>query len=99
MIREHEETVKDPKTKVVITDTSDNDSNNVREYSIFIDDAYTISDLVEVSDPWNFMQSIKFTEGDSLNWFTTHIHYNGDTWEQTFRWNGEFKVLYRQDNF
>ena len=51
---EHSETVMDPNTKVDITDTSANDSANVREYIMFIDDTYTLSDFVKVKDPWRF---------------------------------------------
>lgn len=55
-VLEHERTVKDPNSKVVITNTSDNASNFVREYSLYINDMYTIENFVEVTDPWNFSQ-------------------------------------------
>ena len=62
---------------VIITDTSDNSSNNVREYSIRVNDTYTISDLVEVNDETRFQQQIKFKDGDRLNWMNMHVHYDG----------------------
>ena len=59
-MREHSETVMDPNTKVDITDTSKDDFanffSNVREYSMFIDDTYTVSDLVSVTEPTKFEQ-------------------------------------------
>ena len=55
-VLEHERTVKDPNTKVVITNTSDNASNFVREYSLYINDMFTIENFVEVTDPWSFSQ-------------------------------------------
>lgn len=61
---EHDETVMDDWSTVIITDTSDNSSNNVREYSIRVNDTYTISDLVEVNDETRFQQQIKFKDGD-----------------------------------
>lgn len=59
-MREHSETVMDPNTKVDITDTSKDDFanffSNVREYSMLIDDTYTVSDLVSVTEPTKFEQ-------------------------------------------
>ena len=74
---EHDETVMDDWSTVIITDTSDNSSNNVREYSIRVNDTYTISDLVEVNDETRFQQQIKFKDGDRLNWMNMHVHYDG----------------------
>jgi len=82
----------DPNTKVDITDTSANNSDNVREYSMFIDDTYTVSDFVKVTDPWRFEQQIKFTESSALNWMNMNVFYNGDKWEQSLSWDGEYDL-------
>lgn len=59
---EVDETVRDLWTDVKIVDNSDNKSDNVREYSILVNDTYTIMDEVEVKDPWNFEQTLMFEE-------------------------------------
>ena len=82
----------DPDTKVDITDTSANNSEHVREYSMFIDDTYTVSDFVKVTDPWRFQQQIKFSESSALNWMNMHVFYNGDKWEQSLSWDGKYDL-------
>ena len=54
----------DDTTDVIIEDTSDNTSTNVREYKLEVGNAYSISDKVEVTTPWDFEQIITFKEGD-----------------------------------
>lgn len=98
-IAEHAETVKDPNTNVVITDNSDNSSKFVHDYSLFVNDTYTIHDYVEVLDPWTLEQYIKFTSIDGeLYWFNSDLHYNGDHWTQTISWNGQNEILLEYDD-
>lgn len=90
--REHDETVKDTTFDVVITDTSDNPSENVREYSILIDDTYSITDEVEVKDPWNFEQILKFKEGEKIVYMIQSVFYDGTSWRQNLDWDGTYEM-------
>lgn len=49
-IQEHDETVKDEWTNVKITDYSANDSDFARDYSLYINETYTVTDRVHVMD-------------------------------------------------
>ena len=95
-VQEHDETVPDNITGVVITEMSDNSSPLVRDYSIRVDDNYTIKDSVEVMDPWNFQQQVKLTQGPILKWLTMEIHFDGQIWQQTLDWDGMYKTTYEQ---
>lgn len=58
--KEVDETVIDLWSDVDILDTSDNPSDNVREYVISVNSTYSITDYVQVRDPWTFHQQLKF---------------------------------------
>lgn len=58
--QEVDETVIDLFSDVDILDTSDNTSDNVREYVISVNSTYSITDYVQVRDPWTFHQQLKF---------------------------------------
>jgi len=97
----------DPNSKVVITDYSENVGPEVREYSLYVNDTYTLSDVVLVKDPWSFEQDIKFEEGDALNWMAMHVHFDGDKFVQSLNWDGKYDTTltvskrdgYGQDHF
>ena len=80
----------DPNSKVVITDFSDSLGLAVREYSLYVNDTYTLSDEVVVKDPWSFEQDIKFKEGDNRNWMAMHVHFDGDKWVSSLNWDGNY---------
>ena len=88
----------DPYSDVVITDTSDNASNFVREYKIAVNDTYTITDFVKVEDPWNLNQEIKFYEGEKNVYLMQHIYYDGQIWRQSLDWDGMYKTTYEQSS-
>jgi len=86
---------------VEITDTSDNISNNVREYKILVNDTYSIFDEVELKSKTDFTQTVKMTELSSpaiVNWVTINAHYEANVWEQTIDWNGLNKTTYTHSN-
>ena len=83
--------MKDSDSEVKITDTSDNPSNDVREYSMEINGKYKITDVVEVKDPWRFYQHWKVHEGDEVVYIIQHVYFDGEKWSQTLDWDGKFK--------
>ena len=88
--KEVDDTVMDPNSKVVITDFSDSLGLAVREYSLYVNDTYTLRDEVVVKDPWSFEQDIKFVEGDNRNWMAMHVHFDGDKWVSSLNWDGNY---------
>lgn len=55
-------------------------STNVREYAIFVNDTYSISDMVEVTTPWDIEQIIFFQEGDDKVYLSLKYFYDGRIW-------------------
>ena len=87
--------MKDPATTVVITDTSDNASSNVREYKMYINDTYTISDTVQVIDPWNFKQTLTYKPDEGKgSYIVIKVYYDGYAWRQTLDWEGLHAIDY-----
>jgi len=87
--QEHQETVKDPSTNVTITDDSENRSDYARDYSLYINETYTVSDKIRFLNHQSFEQQIKFTSDDGdLTWVTMSVAYDGTKWYQNFEWNG-----------
>ena len=78
--KEVDETVIDLWSDVDILDTSDNTSDNVREYVISVNSTYSITDYVQVKDPWTFHQQLKFKEGNDMNYLFMIIYYDGQKW-------------------
>lgn len=75
----------------MITDHSNYE--NVRDYSLYINDTYTVQDIVNVDTPWTFDQTVKFTSDEGENsWFRSAVVFDGEHWYQTMSWNGENEV-------
>ena len=45
-----------------------------------MDSTYSIEDIVQVKDPWDFTQQLKFREGSDMNYIYMSVYYNGDLW-------------------
>ena len=77
--------VKDPNTKVIITnfDTDSLDigeDDTVRDYELYVNDTYRVHDMLSVVNATSLMQQIKFTGPDSsLVWLTIHATYTGQS--------------------
>ena len=77
--------VKDPNTKVVITNPdTDNfyigEYDTVRDYELYVNDTYRVHDMLSVVNSTSLMQQIKFTGPDrSLVWLTIHTTYTGQS--------------------
>jgi len=67
----------DPYSDVQITDTSGNVSELVREYSLYVNETYRITDMVEVVDEWNFKQDVTFQEGSTTVYLNIQMYYDG----------------------
>ena len=93
--QEHDETVLDPNTKVVIEDMSVQSMTKERDYKIYIDDTFSIKDELEVNNPTDFRQTLSY-EPDAVKgtYIVNHISYDGQTWRQTAEWEGYFEQEY-----
>ena len=89
--------MKDDDSDVKIDDTSGNESVAKREYSLNVNDKWKMTDIVSVSDPWRWMQHLKFEEdGTLVTYIVQHVYYDGDVWRQTVDWDGKHKAEYEQ---
>ena len=94
MATELEETVKDQNTYIQIEDFSDNMSKYVRDYSINVNDTYTLSTTVEIKSHWSLEQEFKHANiFGGLSWVNLDLLYTGTEWYQVIEWDGDDKVV------
>ena len=73
--------VMDPYSKVVINDLSSSMTDFVRDYSITVNDTFTVKDFVEVKSHSSLDQTLKFIDDTgALTWVTSQLEYKGNAW-------------------
>ena len=62
---------------------------------MYINDTYSISDTVEVNDPWNFKQTLTYKPDDGEGaYLVNKVYYDGFSWRQTLDWEGLYALDY-----
>lgn len=73
-----------------------------RNYRITLTDPVTrfYEDIVEIKDPWNLEQTLKYTYEGVTFVLANSIYFNGERWEQELSWNGnqQNKITYQSSS-
>ena len=67
--------------------------DNVRNYSLRVNEKLTMEDFIRISDPWSFEQLITMKDlniEDKENYSVkTRIQFTGHFWRQQIEWDGD----------